>query len=250
MWSRQELKTRAKEVLKGSYWKAFLVSILILFTSGGGGGGGNINLPNNSNAPGSMYGYNAANIFDTIPLNLIAVFIAIIFFAILIGIGIRIFLGYPVEVGGRKYFIRAAEGHVSINYLSLVFKKVHYLNVVKTMFLKDLYIFLWFLLFIIPGIVKGYAYSMVPYIMAENPGMDYKRAIEISNNMTYGHKFKMWVLDLSFIGWFLLGSLALFVGTVFVIPYVFSTKAELYLVLKKNALDNGICLNQEFVYEG
>lgn len=60
-----------------------------------------------------------------------------------------------------------------------------------------------------------------------------------------GHKFNMWVLDLSFIGWYLLGMLALLIGTLFVMPYVNATKAELYLVLRQNALDNRLCSYEE-----
>jgi uncharacterized membrane protein len=63
--------------------------------------------------------------------------------------------------------------------------------------------------------------------------------------MTDGHKFKMFVLDLSFIGWYLLGVLLLVVGTLFVLPYDNATRAELYLVLRQNALNNGLCSANE-----
>jgi uncharacterized membrane protein len=59
--------------------------------------------------------------------------------------------------------------------------------------------------------------------------------------MTMGHKFDMFVLDLSFIGWYLLGSLALGVGVLFVMPYENATNAELYLVLRKDALETNLC---------
>jgi uncharacterized membrane protein len=88
---------------------------------------------------------------------------------------------------------------------------------------------------------------MVPYILADNPNIGYKRAIELSNNMTAGNKFNMFVLDLSFIGWYILGMLAFFIGTLFVLPYHFATEAELYLVLRKNALDSGLCSYDELL---
>ncbi|MNI95549.1 hypothetical protein D3C73_1538330 [compost metagenome] len=59
--------------------------------------------------------------------------------------------------------------------------------------------------------------------------------------MTRGHKLDMFVLDLSFIGWYLLGILALGVGVLFVNPYFNATNAELYLVLRKEALNNNLC---------
>ena len=81
------------------------------------------------------------------------------------------------------------------------FRSGHYGNIVLTMFLRDLYIVLWTLLFIVPGIVKSYEYMMVPYILAENPGMDQKEVFQISREMMNGQKWNAFVLDLSFIGW-------------------------------------------------
>ena len=86
---------------------------------------------------------------------------------------------------------------------------------------------------------------MVPYILAENPNIGNRRAIELSNKMTDGHKFDMFVLDLSFIGWKLLGVLTLGIGLIFLDPYINATKAELYLVLRENALNSGICSYEE-----
>ena len=88
---------------------------------------------------------------------------------------------------------------------------------------------------------------MVPYILADNPNIGYNRAIELSNNMTKGQKFDMFILDLSFIGWYLLGSLLFFVGIFFVLPYENATKAELYLVLRQNALDNNYSSPEELL---
>jgi uncharacterized membrane protein len=104
---------------------------------------------------------------------------------------------------------------------------------------------LWFLLLIIPGIVKYYAYRMVPYILADNPEINYKRALELSTRMTKGEKFDIFVLDLSFIGWYLLGTLAFVVGILFVMPYQNATEAELYIILRQNAIQNGFCTYEE-----
>jgi uncharacterized membrane protein len=80
----------------------------------------------------------------------------------------------------------------------------------------------------------------VPYIVADNPDIGSKRAIELSNQMTKGEKWRMFVLDLSFIGWYLLGFLAFVIGTLFVMPYEDATKAELYLHLRERAVDRGL----------
>ena len=93
-------------------------------------------------------------------------------------------------------------------------------------------VFLWSLLFIIPGIIKSYEYCMIPYILAENPEIEMDRAFEISRKMTKGEKWKIFVLGLSFIGWYLLGLLCCCVGTIFVDPYSEATYAELYQVMR------------------
>ena len=105
----------------------------------------------------------------------------------------------------------------------------------KVTFLTGLYTFLWSLLFIIPGIIKGYSYSMSMYILAENKGKSARECIKESVEMTEGHKKELFVLDLSFIGWFLLGSLTCGVAYLWVIPYYSVTRANAYRVLKSFA---------------
>lgn len=119
------------------------------------------------------------------------------------------------------------------------------MNTVVTMLLKDLRILAWTLLLIIPGIIKSYAYRFVPYILADNPEISHSRAIELSNQMTAGQKMDIFILDLSFLGWYLLGLLALVVGTLFVHPYVNSTMAELYAVLRRDAIGRGLTTQEE-----
>ena len=248
MWTREEIKSNAKRVLKRSYWTAFLVSFILGLVSGGGGNftysfGGNIfgsSLGHNQDIGYSLVNGEFGDIDPTVIITILSVFAVIFVIAFLIGMAIKIFLAYPLEMGARKFFIGLTVQEVSVNTLGYGFKSGRYMNVVKTMFVRDLLIFLWGLLLVIPGIVKSYAYSMVPYILADNPQISYQRALEISNQMTMGEKGRMWVLDLSFIGWYLLGGLACGIGVLFVNPYVHATKAELYIVLRKKALQNGI----------
>ena len=106
--------------------------------------------------------------------------------------------------------------------------------------MRELYIFLWALLFIIPGIVKSYEYYMVPYILAENPNISSARAFELSRIMTNGEKWNIFVLELSFMGWQILGMLACCIGTYFVLPYMDSTFAELYEAMRAKVFDMGV----------
>ena len=151
----------------------------------------------------------------------------------------NIFIGYPVLVGMNRFFMENRISGSKIERLFYVFKSGNYLNVVKTMFLMNLKIFLWSLLFIIPGIIKSYEYYMVPYILSENPGISSKRAFEISKEMTDGEKFDIFWLGLSFFGWILLGTLACGIGVLFVEPYLQTTFAELYQVMREKAHNNG-----------
>lgn len=166
----------------------------------------------------------------------LAIFGTIVVVVILSIIVLRVFLGYPLEVGGRRYFVKSAEYEDSSGCFRYAFDRENYTGIIMTMLLKGVQNFLWYLLFIIPGIVKAYAYSMVPYILAENPNIGASEAIRLSNEMTEGHKAEMFILDLSFIGWYLLGALAFGIGIFFVMPYVDATKAELYLVLRQNPI--------------
>jgi uncharacterized membrane protein len=238
MWTRNEIKTRAKNVLSTSYWKALLVSIVVgIFAGSNGGGGGNLSYRISQG--------DFDNFWHSLSPTAINMLISFGIFAFLLIIGMRVFLGYPFEVSGKKYFTRSARGNVDMNHLGYGFTCGNYLNIVKTLLFRDIFIFLWSLLLLIPGIVKSYAYRMVPYIMADNPNMDSMRAIEISKQVTAGEKFNIFVLDLSFIGWYLLGLLAFGIGIIFVTPYERSTHAELYLIFKERAISRGICSTEE-----
>ena len=128
-----------------------------------------------------------------------------------------------------------AKEPAELNELGWPFKNC-YGNVVKTMLLTDVYVILWSLLFIIPGIIKGYAYMMVPYILAENPSLDANEAITISRRMMDGNKWKAFVFDLSFILWDIASVITLGVlGIFYVGPYKFASKAELYYAIKAQA---------------
>lgn len=99
-------------------------------------------------------------------------------------------------------------------------------------FLMSLFIALWSLLFVIPGIVKSYAYSMAFYIKADHPEYDWRQCLDESKRITAGHKMDLFVLDLSFIGWYLVGALCLGVGTFWVMPYHETSKALYYEQLR------------------
>ena len=119
------------------------------------------------------------------------------------------------------------------------------MNTATAMFLTNLFVSLWSLLLIVPGIIKGLAWSQVPYILAENPNLSGARARAISAQMRDGQKWELFVLQLSFLGWILLGSLLCGIGLFFVEPYVQATYAELYAKLRDRALSEGFATLEE-----
>ena len=153
--------------------------------------------------------------------------------ASILGILYTIFIGNVIVVGKNGYFIK---NHDENPELGEIFKgfKGNYLNVVKIMFLMDLKTLLWLLLFIIPGFVKAYEYSMIPYLLAENPNLSASQAFSLSKQMTTGQKMDLFVLDLSFLGWIILGLICCGIGILFVLPYPEATRAEVYLNLKES----------------
>ena len=228
MWTNSELKQRAKAVLsRFGYWIPFLATILcgLLMTD-----------PSNILSVMSENGG-----FETLFENeeFAYYFSTVFLFFVVFSFFFNIFIGYPVLVGMNRFFMENRISGSKIERLFYVFKSGNYLNVVKTMFLMNLKIFLWSLLFIIPGIIKSYEYYMVPYILSENPGISSKRAFEISKEMTDSEKFDIFWLGLSFFGWILLGTLACGIGVLFVEPYLQTTFAELYQVMREKAHNNG-----------
>lgn len=102
----------------------------------------------------------------------------------------------------------------------------------KVNFLVGLFTYLWSLLLIIPGIVKAYSYSMALFILAENKGKSALECINESKELTSGHKMDLFVLSLSFIGWFLLVSITFGIAYIWVGPYMQATFANAYATLK------------------
>ena len=102
----------------------------------------------------------------------------------------------------------------------------------KVTFLVGLFTYLWSLLFIVPGIVKGISYSMSTYILAENKGKKALECIKESKEMTNGHKGELFVLVLSFFGWYLLGCITLGIAFIWIVPYMSATYANAYQSLK------------------
>lgn len=247
MWTRSELKEKAKEDVKRSYWPLVLVSLIMTVISGGvpnsssSGNGYSADWNDKVDADGiiNRIGGSIRGLDWALIGSIFAIAAAVSVAVIVIAVVVSIFVLNPIEVGCKRYFVEATYGEVTtknIGVLVLAFKDGKYGNIVKTMFLKNLYAFLWSLLLIIPGIVKSYEYRMIPYILAENPDVAADEAFRLSKEMMDGEKWDAFVLDLSFIGWALLSGISCGIAGIFwVNPYMNMTSARLYETLKHRA---------------
>ena len=161
--------------------------------------------------------------------------------AALIGL-ITLFFLIPLSVGIARFSLLASRSHgTEFKNVWFGFKSGNYFNIVLVMLLKLVYTMLWTFLFIIPGLIKSYSYALVEFILAENPDMKHSDAITLSRKMMDGYKWKMFVMELSFLGWLILGALTLgILDILWVMPYMQASYAEAYKFLKEKAIDSGL----------
>ena len=269
MWTRAELKSKAKFSFKRNYWKSVLISLILALLVGGGSSGSSISSAVSNNLIGSSdssvtddYFNDDSSLYDgndfyddtydgnveddiddlnsmadnTAGMMAIGIFLMvfIMMFVVLMAVVILldVFIFNPLEVGCKKYYLRNLNEPAQVGNIGYAFDN-NYKNITKTMFFRDLFTVLWTLLFIIPGIVKSYEYQMIPYLLADNPQMTKEQAFEESKRMMQGQKWKAFVLDLSFIGWNILSALTLgILGIFYVQPYMDATHAALYEALR------------------
>ena len=229
MWTRAMLKTNARAALKKNYVNVVIASLIFAFISGAFG--------SSSAGNRGASSFTAGNLSKDF-ISFLTMILGIIIIIGIIGILLTIFVFNPLKVGVQKFFIENHYSNSGLSSLLWAFK-TNYSNTVKTMFLMQVYLFLWSLLFAIPGIIKGYSYRLVPYILADNPDMNSDDAITLSREMMNGQKFEVFVLDLSFFLWWILSSITFNIaGILYVFPYIYATDAELYLAIKNGSVDD------------
>ena len=222
MKTNQELKNSALAALKGNWAPAVLGAIFFTFatcliTSPG--------YCSNMAAFGMPF-------FDSINPKLLKIFSNSSFL-------LNFFLLYPLSLGysvAHKELLQNGDAAITRNTVRLAFSD--YVRNAVSILLVYLYTILWTLLFIVPGIIKGLAYSLTPFIVKDNPQLSPNQAINLSMKMMKGHKFDLFYLYLSFIGWILLAMLTLGVGLLWVIPYMQTSMAAFYLDVKNDYNNN------------
>ena len=261
-WTRAELKARGKAAFYRNYWICVLVAFILMFVGGNNGGGScNTSSSGSSSNYSSNYDYDyddynygnydyddydyddyGSDYDDMIATGALAaigavsiIFLIIFLVVFVLSLLLSAFVFNPFEVGGCYFFLEnAVSSNAGVGGILAGFKS-NYKGTVFTMFLRNLYIGLWTMLFIVPGIIKSYEYRMIPYILADHPEMDHKEVFALSKKMMDGEKWDTFVLDLSFYGWAILSAFTCGILSIFFLnPYIHATNAELYLALKRN----------------
>ena len=202
--NRVELKERAKASLKGKYGDAILMMIIYYLIS---------------IATALVLSYVNSN-FDNLLINLLAD-IASMVISGLFGFGMI------------NYYLKVSRDE-EVTYKELFNKTDFVIPYILISLVTGLFIFLWSLLFIIPGIIASISYTLVYMIKLDNPEMSTMDVIKKSKNMMQGHKMDYFVLVLSFLGWALLGILTLGILYLWLTPYMNVTFANFYNYLKQS----------------
>lgn len=262
---RIELKMRGKQAFCKNYWLCVLVGVILLILINNGNNRNNQNNQNHENHQEHSISITNSQIFHdmeefseenqravntvkstagrmSIGFGPIKWVLGIISTGFELALGLGIFVGfilisvlilYPLEVGCRRFYYINLYRKASLQEMLFTFRN-GWGNASMILFLRDVKLLLWTLLFIIPGIIKSYEYRMVPYLLAENPKMDATAVFAESKRLMDGMKMDAFILDLSFIGWHILGAFTAGIGSIlWTNPYVYSTDAALYEALKE-----------------
>lgn len=225
MWDIKAVKARGRQAFKANYWPSVIVSFVLTLFMGGGA------------ASSASQTSNSASTLDPSTMSeeemmlLVGVLFGIVAISTVISLVVKIFLANPIEVGSARFFKKNLEQPgVGIGTIGEGFGG--YGRTFVTLLLRDLFILLWTLLLVIPGIMKAYSYRLVPYIVKDEPNLPAGEVLKRSAQLMQGNRWKSFVLDLSFIGWYFFGAITFGLGLIFwTAPYVQSTNAALYLEL-------------------
>lgn len=227
MMYRDEIKEIGKEKFKSNYWNCVLVmlltgAVLSLITWLSGGGHAIQTISERGNVTVSV----RANAGSLLSLLLFG----------------------PLTIGTNYFFIKNAQDERDELSVTTPFSQAfqNYPRKLGGSLWMGLFVFLWSLLLVIPGVIKAFSYCMTPYILADCPKVKARDALKISMDMMEGHKWEAFVLLLSFIGWIILSLLTFgLVAVFYTTPYMRSTMAVYYQQVRDDALRRGVVTPEE-----
>ena len=217
-----EIRRQARENLRGHWGQAILAAIVAGILGG--------SITSASSSAGGSAGSSASTI-DPEVIQAVSPEIIHIMTSILGVIGlltlVTFIIGGTIQLGYSVYLLKQYH-HQETRIGDLFSQFFRFGTGFAQQFLIGLYTFLWTLLFIIPGIIKAFSYSMTPFILADDPNLTANQAITRSRELMDGHKWQLFVLSLTFIGWEILGVLCFGIGLLWVTPYKNAAYAAFY----------------------
>lgn len=212
MFQRTTFKLQARQNLANQYSKIFLVTLFILLVHG--------------LLAVADYFAGTSNLYYPIWLTQL------------------LLIGGPIFLATATFFLFTAHnGQADSNQFFLGL--LPWGKAILAALLRAIMLLPWFILFIIPGIIKLYAYSQYFFILADHPQADLHQALKTSERMTKSYKMELFMLDLSYLGWFLLGVITCGLAFFYILPYYWLTRSHVYCYLKAQALENHICTPEE-----
>ena len=228
-----DFRAIARDALHGKWTIAVIVGLVAVLLGGISSEGPELNLQINDSSANLNFEVAGQTIFSTggslnsdIGAVLVGSAIYIILAALVIA-AIHLFLGSVVGVGYARFNLELVD-HKEAGFEHLFQYFPYWSNAVCTRLLKGVYIFLWSLLLVIPGIIASYSYAMTEYILAEHPEMTASEAIAASKEMMAGNKWRLFELQISFIGWAILCVFTLGIGNLWLNPYTNAATAAFY----------------------
>ncbi len=223
----KDFRASARDALKGKWGIAVGAGFVASIFGAGGGASFSFDLDDDPDVSGGSENFDEiAQVIEKYLPVVLGMILAAVLVGVVIGIAWSV-LASTVNVGYCRFNLDLVDGKTgSVNTLFSYFP--FFWKAFVTEFLRNLYIFLWTLLFIIPGIIATYNYALVPYIIAEDTQISSSDALRRSKKLMYGNRWRLFCLELSFIGWHFLAMLTLGIGELWVKPYVSAAIADFY----------------------
>ncbi len=238
---RALLKEQAKEIMKKNHWLCVGVAFLGALTLGNSSGNIKIEIPQTQNIA-EMENVLKEMFADFLTPDFLIKTVVFGMISLFISILLKVLVTNQFFVGSCRFFLKFRQNHpVTVSEIFQSYKDKTFLNVAKVTFLRDLFVYLWGLLFIIPGIIKSLEYFAVDYILAVRPDADSDEVFDLSKRMMKGNKLALFELGFSFIGWFFLSIFACGLPFfLYVTPYIRIAQTLFFCEIREDAIRRGI----------
>lgn len=228
-----DFRSTAREILSGKWTIAVLVGLVAALLGAIGDVDLGVKINIDVSGANASFEFAGQTIFSTggglnsdIGAFLVGTFTYIMIAALILGV-LYFILGSVVSVGYAKFNLNLAD-RMEGSFENLFAYFAYWKTTAAARILQSIYIFLWSLLLIIPGIIASYSYAMTEYILAEHPELSANEAIAMSKQMMVGNKWRLFCLQISFIGWDILCAVTLGIGNLWLTPYKQAATAVFY----------------------